>query len=111
MRADRPRLLLGLGDDRLGLAPGLLAHVARGLLGRDQRLREQLLAPPQLVDLLLERLDPVGELAALAPGRLEALGDLLDHLLDHGAVVAEQAAADAHMSQLDRCVGHCSPPC
>ena len=42
--ADRARLVVRLGDDRLGLAARALAHVARGLLGRDERLREQLLS-------------------------------------------------------------------
>ena len=108
-RADRAGLVVRLGDDHLGLAPRLLAHVARGLLGGDERLGQQVLAPAQLGQLLLERLHLVGELASLAPRRLEALGDLLDHLLDRRAVVAEQAPPDFHVSQLDWCVGHGSP--
>ena len=50
-----------------------------------------------------------GELSALTPGRLEALRDLLDQLLDGRAVVPEQASPNLDVSQLDGCVGHTSP--
>src|SRR5262249_58285006 len=74
---DRTPLVVRLLDDRLGLSAGTLAHVARGLLGCDERLGQQVLASAQLGDLLLERLDLVGQLATFAPGRLDALRDLL----------------------------------
>jgi hypothetical protein len=106
---DRARLVVGLGHDCLGLTASPFPDIARGLLGGDQRLREQVLATAELRDLLLERLDLVGQLAALAPRRLEALGDLLDQLLDGGAVVTEEASSDLHVPQFDWCVRHTSP--
>ena len=50
---DRARLVVRLGDDQLGLAPRQLLRVGRRLLGRDERVREQLLALLELGELLL----------------------------------------------------------
>src|SRR5258708_19699256 len=97
-------------DDQLGLPPCLLAHLGPGLLGGKQRVREQLLAARELLRLLLEVLDEVGQLAALAPDLFEAVGDLEEKLLDDIALVAEKATADADVSQLDRFITHLSSP-
>ena len=65
--ASRLRRVLGLG---------------RRLLGGDERRREQLLALLELAEPLLDVLDLVGQLAALAPDLLEAVGDVLEQLVD-----------------------------
>ncbi len=62
----------------------------------------------QLVELVLDRLDLVGELAALAPDVLEAVGDLGQQLLDGRALVSEEAPRDTNVSQLNGCVRHVS---
>ena len=91
---DRPRLSVRLGDDQLRLALGPLPHLLGGALGRDERVRQQLLALLQLLELLLELLDLVGELAAVAPHGLEAVGDVVQDLFDARPVVAERATSD-----------------
>ena len=79
---DRARLGVRLGDDQLRLALRLVSRVGRRVLGGDERRREQLLALLDVGRALLEVLDLVGELAALAPDLLEAVGDVLQQLLD-----------------------------
>ncbi len=78
---DRPRLLMRLRHDQLGLALRMGADLRCGLLGRHERVGEQFLAAPQLHELLLHLLDLVRELAPLAPDVLEAVGDIVQELL------------------------------
>ena len=95
-----------LGEDYLGLALRLVLHMRRGLLRDDQRLRQRVLPRLQLAQLALHRLDLVCELVALAPHRLEAVGDLREQVLDGLASVPEECPPDADVSQLNGCVGH-----
>ena len=97
-----------LGDDQLRLAFRGLLRLDGSALGGDERRGEQLLAALQLGQLLLELLDLVRELAAVAPHLLEAVGDLVEEVLDGVALVAEQPAPDADVSQLDRGIRHLS---
>ena len=54
----------------------------------------------------LQLLDPVGVLGALAPGVLEGTLDLLEQLVDGPGAVAEQAAFELYVVELDWCDGH-----
>ena len=79
---DAPRLGVRLLDDQVGLAPRLLLHVLRSALGRDERRAQERLELAVLRGLGLELLEAVGEVGALAPDLLEAVGDLLEQLVD-----------------------------
>ena len=57
-------------------------------------------------DLGLEDVDALAELGALAPDRLEAVGDLLDLPVNVGAPVAEEPAAKREVPHFDGCQGH-----
>ena len=52
-------------------------------------------------DLGLELLDPLDELRALAPDGLEAIGDVVHHPVDGALAVAEQAALELNVTDLD----------
>src|SRR5581483_3725417 len=104
---DRARLGARLGDDQLRLAPGLLPHLRRRLLGRDERLREHVLPLPEVRELALERLHVVG---ALAPDRLEAVCDLREQVLHDALLVAEQGAGHADVPELHGRVRHLAGP-
>ena len=62
-------------------------------------------------DLGLEPVDPLAELGPLAPDVLEAVGDVLDRLLDARAPVPEEAASHLQVPHFHRCQGHLTPPC
>ncbi len=57
-------------------------------------------------DLLLELLDPVGEVGALAPDGLEAVGDLGQRMLHDRALVAEEPTLELEVADLDGGDGH-----
>ncbi len=82
LAGDAPRLRVRLLDDEVGLAAGLLLHVLGGALGRHERRAEERLELAVLRGLGLELLEPVGEVGALAPHLLEAVGDLVEQLVD-----------------------------
>src|SRR5207248_4778587 len=73
---DRASLLMRLREDDLRLALRRLDRLGGRLLGGDQRRREQRFALLDLVQMLLDVFELVGELAALAPNVLEAVGDV-----------------------------------
>src|SRR5215210_2119012 len=104
--SDRAGLRMGLLDDQAGLALGLVLQLVRGLLGRDERRPQQRLEVAVARELPVEQLDPVGEVGALPPDLLERVGDLLDQAVDGTAAVAEQAAAEAYVVELDWRDGH-----
>ena len=87
-----------------------VTHLLGRVLGGDQRVREELLALPGLGERLLEHLDLVLELAAVAPDSLEAVGDVAEDLLDAGTVVAERPASHPNVSDFDWRVAHVSSP-
>ena len=72
-------------DDEVGLAASLLLHVLRGTLGGHERRAQERLELAVLRGLGLELLEPVGEVGALAPDLLEAVGDLLEQLVDRAS--------------------------
>ena len=99
-------------DDQVRLAAGLLLHVLGRALGRDERRAQERLELDVAGDLGLELLDAVGELGPLAPDVLEAVGDLLDRLLDARAPVPEEAASQlAGVCTSTGVSGIASPPC
>ena len=67
-------------DDEVGLAPSLLLHVLRGTLRGHERRAQERLELAVLRGFALELLEAVGEVGALAPDLLEAVGDLLEQL-------------------------------
>ena len=81
-RRARPRLGVRLGEDRLGLAARLLAQLLRRALSRDERRPQQSFELLVADEVELELLDLVGEVGALAPDVLEALGDLDEQRVD-----------------------------
>ena len=54
----------------------------------------------------LELLDPLDELRALAPDRLEAVGDVVHHPVDGALAVSEQAALELDVPDLYGCEWH-----
>ena len=52
-------------------------------------------------ELGLQPLDVVPEIDTLAPDLLVAVGDVIEHRVDGGAVVAEQSALEGHVPELD----------
>src|SRR5262249_43044264 len=106
----RARLGVSLLDDRRRLALRLVTKLMGGTLRGDERRSQQ---PFELLlagKLRLQVLDAVGKLGALTPDSLEAVGDLLQHLVDGGSLVPQQAAFEADVTELDRCIGHGVPP-
>ena len=77
---------MGLAEDQLRLAPGLVARVGRRLLGGDERRAQEALELAEANEVGLELLDLVGEVGALAPDVLEARRDLLQQRLGSGGL-------------------------
>src|SRR5919108_1927592 len=91
-----------LGDDHVSLAAGLRADVVGHPLGREERSPKRpldLFLPRQLV---LDLLQLVAEIAALAPHVLEARDDVREQLVGRLAVVAERPATQLDVPNLDR---------
>ena len=103
---DRAGLGVRLADDRLGLLARLLAQLLGGALGGDERRPQQALELLVADEVDLELLDLVGEVGALAPDVLEAVGDLDEQRVDRVPLVAEKAAAELEVADLDRCECH-----
>ena len=100
------RLGVRLGHDHVGLAAGGLLEVLGGTLGRDEGRAEQALELDVARDLGLELLDALDELRALAPDGLEAVGDVVHHPMDGRLPIAEQAALELDVPDLDGCECH-----
>src|SRR4029079_17159173 len=95
---DLARRLLRLAPDPLGLAPRVGTHHVRAPLGGDERLAQHrlgLLVPGELDgDLVVALL----EVLALAPHLAERLGDAVELALDVLLLQAEDAAAQADVT-------------
>jgi hypothetical protein len=61
------------------------------------------------LQVVLQRLHLVGEVGALAPDVLEAVGDLAEHAIDGRAAIAADALAELDVADLDGCERHGSP--
>src|SRR5579862_6639216 len=104
MPLDRPRFGVSFAEDQGRLAPGLVAHLRRCLLGRDERRAKEALELAEADEVGLELLDPVCEVRTLAPYVLEAGRDLLEELVGgRGAVAAEKSTRWFDVSDLDGC--------
>src|SRR5215211_7262790 len=80
-----------------------VAQLCGRALGRDERLAEQGLELAIAHEVFLQLLDAVGEVGALAPDFLEAVGDLEQQPLGRtAAVAAERTALQPHMADFDR---------
>ena len=89
-------------DDEVRFAPGLLLHVLGGSLGRYERRAEQRLELAVFRGVGLELFEAVGEIGALAPDLLEAVGDLVEQLVDGlPAVPTEPRPLEIYMSDFD----------
>ena len=108
-RRDGPRLGVRLLEHEIRLPLGLGPQLVRRLLRRHERRAQERLEVAVTGEVGLELLDPVGVLGALAPGVLERPLDLLEQLVDGSAAVAEQAAFQLYVVELDWCDGHGSP--
>src|SRR5262249_48621627 len=89
LAGDDARLGVGLADDRVCLAPRALTLLLGGALGGDQRRPEQALELDVLGEVGIELLDAVAQLGPLTPDQLEAVGDVIEQLVDVPALVAE----------------------
>src|SRR5262249_6957563 len=103
---DPARLRMGLLEDERRLATSLVAQLVRRLLRSRQCRAKQRLELAVALEVGLELLDPVGEVGPLAPDGLERVGHLLDRLVDGTTLIAEQAALEADVSELNWCKGH-----
>ena len=108
--ADRAGFGVRLGEDRLALLARGLELLLRGPLGRDEGLAEQRLELPVTLELVLEELDPVLQVGAVAPHCGVARLDLLEVTIDDRAAVADEASPDLQMVDLDWRDGHRGPP-
>jgi hypothetical protein len=88
-------------DDQAGLATSLILLLERRSLGRDQVRAQQRLRLAMTLELVLELLDPVGEVGPLAPDLLERVCDLLDQAVDALSAVAKKAALEADVVELN----------
>jgi hypothetical protein len=68
----------------------LIPDLPCGLLGCDEGVREQFLAPLQVTELRLERMNLVRQFAAVAPHVFEAVGDIVEEVLDGTAPIATE---------------------
>ena len=109
-REQPPALGVRLGDDQLRLAPRLLLDVLRGALGRDERRTQQRLELDVARDLGSSSSIALGELGALAPDRLEAVGDLVDRRSTLERAVAEEATSSSRWRTSTGVMG-IVPPC
>ena len=98
-----------LGHDQLRLPLGGVAGIGRRLLGSHEGRREQVLPPTNVLELLRELVDLVGQLSTLAPDVLEAGRNLVEQALGRIALVSEQRASEADVSQFDWAIGHGLP--
>ena len=62
------------------------------------------------LQLLLEVLDAVSEVGALAPDVLVAVCDLVQEPLDNAPAVAPEAASNRNVADLGRCKSHAGSP-
>ena len=107
--SDRPRLGVRLLDDELGLRFALLLQLLGCTLGRDERRAQQRLELTEAHELVLELLDLVRQVGAVAPDVLEARGDVLEHLVDERALVAEERSLEPDVPDLHRGECHGAP--
>jgi hypothetical protein len=61
------------------------------------------------LELVLEVLDPVGEVRPLAPHALEAVRDLLEQTFDDTTPVTPESPSDRNVADLDRRQAYVSP--
>ena len=73
---------MGLLDDQIRFAPGLLLHVLSGSLGGDERRTEERLELAMLRSFGVKLLQAIREAVALARDSTEALGDLIEEFID-----------------------------
>ena len=104
---DRACLAVRLGEDHLRLALRLLLHLRRGLLGGDERLRQRLFARPQLLELLLDRLDAGRRARARSRQTVSKLSAISSSSFSTASrLYPSRRPPDADVSQLNGCVGH-----
>ena len=98
---------MSLRHDDLGFALRCLDRFGRGPLGGNERRGEQGLPLLEVLETPLRLLEPVGEVAALPPDVLEAVGDVgEDEVCLRPLVAADDCSAQPHVSQLNGCVPH-----
>src|SRR5262249_40323646 len=90
LAADAPGLRVRLLEQHLRLAARLLAQLLRRALSGHERRAQQRLELAVAHEILLESLDLVGEVRALAPHDLEAVDDRVEQLVDEAPVVTEE---------------------
>ena len=99
---DLASLVPSLLDDLARLRAALLLHVLAACSAETSVARKQVLELLVPRELGLEPLDAVAEVDAVAPHLLVAVRDVIEHLVDGSAVVAEQPALERYVPELDR---------
>src|SRR5207237_5015798 len=99
-----------LVDDQVGLAHRLRLELGGGALGQDEGRAQERLQLAEALEVGLELFDLVGEVCTVAPDLLEARDDLLEHAVGRRAAIAEEAAPEPDVADLDGCECHLELP-